>query len=108
MLGICLCNAGDTGLTSGWGTKIPHATEPLSPCTTTAEQRAPHLDSLWASISSHVMQVLHLTPDTTNKLIYYSMSILFFEHPENLEAQKKKKIVLKRWSLRKTKSRKLN
>ena len=39
------------------------------------------------------MQVLHLTPDTTNKLIYYSMSILFFEHPENLEAQKKKKIV---------------
>ena len=83
------CNAGDMGLTLGWGTKIPHATEPLSPCTTTAEQRAPQLESVHLNKSSHMMQVLQLRPDTTNKLIYYSMSILFFEHPENLEAWKK-------------------
>ena len=28
------CNAGDTGLIPGWGTKIPHATEQLSLCAT--------------------------------------------------------------------------
>ena len=28
------CNAGDTGLIPGWGTKIPYATEQLSPRTT--------------------------------------------------------------------------
>ena len=28
---------GDTGSIRGWGSKIPHATEQLSPCTTTAE-----------------------------------------------------------------------
>ena len=38
---------------------------------------------------SHVTQVRQLRPDTANKLICYSMSILYFEHPENLEAQKK-------------------
>ena len=30
-------NAGDTGSIPGQGTKIPHATGQLSPCTTTAE-----------------------------------------------------------------------
>ena len=28
------CDAGDAGLIPGWGTKIPHATELLSLCTT--------------------------------------------------------------------------
>ena len=31
------CNAGDTGSIPGWGTKIPHATEQLSTCTTSRE-----------------------------------------------------------------------
>ena len=33
------CNAGDMGLISGWGTKIPSACSPqlLSPCTTTKD-----------------------------------------------------------------------
>ena len=31
------CKAGDTGLIPGQGTKIPHATEQLSPCATTTE-----------------------------------------------------------------------
>ena len=31
------CNAGDTGWNPGRGTKIPHAVEQPSPCTTTAE-----------------------------------------------------------------------
>ena len=31
------CNAGDTGLIPGWGTKIPHAREQLNPSTTTTE-----------------------------------------------------------------------
>ena len=31
------CNAGDTGSIPGPGTKIPYATEQLSPCTTTTE-----------------------------------------------------------------------
>ena len=26
------CNADDLGSITGWGTKIPHATEQLSPC----------------------------------------------------------------------------
>ena len=30
-------NAGDVGSIPGWGTKIPHATGQLSPCTTTRE-----------------------------------------------------------------------
>ena len=30
-------NAGDMGSTPGWGTRIPHAMEQLSPCTTTTE-----------------------------------------------------------------------
>ena len=30
-------NAGDTGSMPGWGTKIPHALWPLSPCATTRE-----------------------------------------------------------------------
>ena len=31
------CNAGDIGSIPGPGTKIPHAAEQLSPCTTTGE-----------------------------------------------------------------------
>ena len=31
------CNAGNVGLMSGWGTKIPHVTKQLSLCATTAE-----------------------------------------------------------------------
>ena len=31
-------NAGDTGLTPGWGTKTPHAVGQLSPCATTREK----------------------------------------------------------------------
>ena len=34
------CNAGDTGLIPGWGTKIPYATEQLSPRTTNYRIRA--------------------------------------------------------------------
>ena len=34
------CNAGDAGLIPGWGTKIPHATELLSLCTTREPRRA--------------------------------------------------------------------
>ena len=34
-----LGNAGDLGSIPGWGTKIPHALEQLSPCTTTTEHR---------------------------------------------------------------------
>ena len=26
------CNVGDTGSSPGWGTKIPHAVEQISPC----------------------------------------------------------------------------
>ena len=32
-------NAGDTGLIPGWATKIPHATEQLSPSTSTTESK---------------------------------------------------------------------
>jgi len=41
-------NAGDMGSVSAWGTKIPHATGQLSPCSTTREahalplERSPH------------------------------------------------------------------
>ena len=31
------CNAGDAGLIPGWGTKIPHAVEQLSPCPVTTK-----------------------------------------------------------------------
>ena len=31
------CNAGDTGSIPGQGSKIPHSTGQLSPCTATAE-----------------------------------------------------------------------
>ena len=31
------CNAGGTSLSSGWGTKIQHAVEQLSPCASTSE-----------------------------------------------------------------------
>ena len=31
------CNAGDVGLIPGWGTRIPHAVEQLSPCAPTTE-----------------------------------------------------------------------
>ena len=30
-------NEGDAGSTCGWGTKIPHVTEQLSPCTSNSE-----------------------------------------------------------------------
>ena len=36
-LRICLAMQGDLGLIPGWGTKIPHATEQLSPCVATIE-----------------------------------------------------------------------
>ena len=39
------CNAGVMGSTSGWGTKIPHAAEQLSPCVATTEL-VPQLESL--------------------------------------------------------------
>ena len=32
-----LCNSGDMGLIPGWGAKIPHATEQLSPHARTTE-----------------------------------------------------------------------
>ena len=38
-------NEGDAGSTCGWGTKIPHTTEQLSPCTSTSELA---LRGLWA------------------------------------------------------------
>ena len=31
------CNAGDTGLIPGWGTKVPHAEEQLIPSATVTE-----------------------------------------------------------------------
>ena len=31
------CNAGDSGLIPGWGTKVPHASEKLSPRATARE-----------------------------------------------------------------------
>lgn len=40
------------------------------------------------------MQVLHLTPDTTNKLIYYSMSILFLSIQKTQKHRKKKKKIV--------------
>ena len=36
-LPFSICNAGDAGLTPGWGTKIPHAMEQLSSNATTRE-----------------------------------------------------------------------
>ena len=39
------CNAGDTGLIPGWGTKIPHVEEQLIPRVTTTEL-ASQLESL--------------------------------------------------------------
>ena len=38
-------NAGDTGLTHGQGTKIPHATGQLSPCAATTEPACRKLQS---------------------------------------------------------------
>ena len=32
-----LCNLGDVGLIPGWGRKIPHAGEQLSPCAAATE-----------------------------------------------------------------------
>ena len=39
-------NAGALGFLPGWGTKIPHAGGPPSPCTTITEAHVPQLESL--------------------------------------------------------------
>ena len=61
-LGICLampCN--DTGSIPGWGTKIPHAMQQLSPHTATTEPTSPHLESPCAStkILHDAEKILH-------------------------------------------------
>ena len=38
------CKAGDTGSIPGWGSKIPHAEEQLSPCATNRESVSPKED----------------------------------------------------------------
>ena len=38
------CKAGDTGSIPGWGTKIPHAEEQLTPHATTRESVSPKED----------------------------------------------------------------
>ena len=48
------CNAGDVGSVPGWGTKIPHAAEHLSPCATATElvlsrAHVPQLESFHAT-----------------------------------------------------------
>ena len=52
-----ISNAGDAGSIPGWGTKIPHAVEQLSP-------RAPTRESVPHDERSHGMQ---LRPATANK-----------------------------------------
>ena len=53
------CNAEDTGLIPGWGTKILHAAEHLGPRTTTAEP-TPQLESPGATTTEvHVLQSPH-------------------------------------------------
>ena len=53
------CNAEDTGLIPGWGTKILHAAEHLSPCTVTTEP-TPQLESPGATATEvHVLQSPH-------------------------------------------------
>ena len=37
-------NGGDTGLMSGWGTKIPDTVGQLNPCSTTREAHIPQLE----------------------------------------------------------------
>ena len=38
------CNAGDTGLIPGWGTKVPRALEEWSPHGATTEAKEPRLE----------------------------------------------------------------
>ena len=62
------CNAGDTGLISGGGTKIPHAMRHLSPPVATTEPvhsgvYAPQLESLCAAINKR-SPMMELRPET--------------------------------------------
>ena len=70
------CNAGDVGSIPGWGTKIPHAAEQLSPCATTTElvlsgAHVPQLESVHATtteahkLADQVPQLL--SPHTTTR-----------------------------------------
>ena len=43
------CNAGDAGSIPGWGTKIPHSAEHLSPHPTILSPPTPQLESPWAA-----------------------------------------------------------
>ena len=63
------CNAGDMSLIPGWGTKIPHGAEQLSPSTATAEP-VPWLERVHAlpgkiQVTQQRSWVLQVRPDTT-------------------------------------------
>ena len=56
------CNAGDTGLIPGWGNKIPH----------TAEQLSPHITTTESSGSRAHVQQLESPWDTTRESMHHS------------------------------------
>ena len=65
------CNAGEMGSTPGQGTKIPHATEQLNPCTTITESTCSRahvlqLENLHAATTEAHVPLLE-SPQTTGK-----------------------------------------
>ena len=58
------CNAGDKGLIPGWGTKIPHIVEPVSPSAPTPEPTHHNKPSQVTQQRSHGPQ---LRPDYAAK-----------------------------------------
>ena len=50
VVGSCPSNAGDMGSIPDQGTRIPHASEQLSPCATTAEPACPRACELQRKI----------------------------------------------------------
>ena len=53
------CNAGDSGLIPGWGTKIPHAAGQLSLSTTNMEPLHSGVYMLQLEREAHVSQLRH-------------------------------------------------
>ena len=53
------CNAGDSGLIPGWGTKIPHAAGQLSLSTTNTEPLHSGVYILQLEREAHVSQLRH-------------------------------------------------
>ena len=65
-------SAGDVGLICGWGTKIPHATVQLSPCTATTKHASHNYRALRATTTERMHSGAHApqlgrSPSATTK-----------------------------------------